>query len=386
MARLFANPPHEIANRNGLGGRIEPRGPGTSSAAVELWHRSFEFNQPLGPYELVDVFDEATDITPAILGGLPLRTGGLYQARIFRPGTGTEAGEGTSAGPKVFGPLGRLDMPVLNPELRSDLLTRCTEGEPQVKIDPGGTYVGFTIAGAAKTCLRVQFGSEEPHISELGLPAFKPEHLVATGLSLDPGFVHTLDVTDILTQTDTHGHTPLGAGQELWFVALAWTETEWDWVWGTEGRAPGSPHNTTSLTTEHRTAVVALETLYCDDDSDDLSDGEADFTLRVTGPGVDESASLRWSPMESGTSLDVSGVSILIPDAPARLSATVTCNEDDAPAADDIADTRAFTIPMPVGRVTEDVRNRHEELRSRTVSGTGELRFRADLRFQVLYT
>lgn len=372
MARLFADPPHEVAAFTDATVLIEPNAPSSAHAVVELWERVVPFGVPPGDYVHVGSFDQ-----DASHQRNNIAEGDIYQARLFRDNNGSPSGTGQI--------LGKVDMPSLQPELRTDFLTSCTEGEPQIKVTAGGTFASFVVATSARTCVRVQVASEPPEVDGDGLPFFPSHSHVATGISLTPDFVHDVVVVDELLESDTHGHQSLEAGQELFFILLAWTETAWDYVWGTKAAAPGSPSpNFELITTKTRTVSAKLALLRCIDDSDDLSDGEATFTFTLTEPGFSNTESLVWDPMPTG-GIRPTNMTIVANNAGRSLFVDIKCVEDDSPAANDIAAT-SFRIIAPIGRGTEDVPKAFATLHSSPLTVDNDLRFQAEITYTIEYS
>jgi len=138
---------------------------------------------------------------------------------------------------------------------------------------------------------------------------------------------------------------------------------------------------------------VRLTELVCLDDSDDLSDGEARFTLTVIDGAGETTRTVNWPEMPTGASLPIrdgsTDVVVNPPDAAGDVRVRVDCREDDSPADDDLASTSltltgGSALDFPVGP-QERVDRRSITLGSRPLTVDNDLKFIARLMYSVGY-
>jgi hypothetical protein len=375
MARLTPGDPTELAILTEAEIDVDPGG-----ATVDLWERFVPFGGPFPDYDPAGQYTQDADVQRTVGNGT------LYQARLFRADNGSSTGTGAI--------LGKLDMPSINYEARGTFLTSCARSQkPQLKVQTGGTYVAVTVGAGIVCMVRAQVAATKPQVDGRALPFFHPGSVVASAVSPEPDLVHDLVLVDELLESDTDGHTPLTPGQQLWYVVLGWDDQgNWDYVWGTEGPAPGpSPSNPNhqSVTTKRRHVTAQLTNLLCIDDSDELSDGEAVFTLTLSSNTDEQSRQVEWDPMPSGGSraypMGAHEVEILEPPSNGRYRVNVHCEEDDSPADNDLAATGDRLIDCPVGRGTEVVTGTVLSLRSSPLTAGTDLDFTADVLYRITY-
>ena len=314
MAIIFPKDDLEIADAGGAKVQVLPAG---ATGGGELWTRAISFGATAPDFALNGGFSSVATVTS---GALPV--GGLFQARLFR------AGEGPAG---VV--LGMLDFPVLAREARTDYLTACAE-LPQVDITVGGTFASISFATNVKTIARVQLATTPPERNGI-FPFFKPSDVVASISSLEPKLLHRVSLQDLLTDRQTSDHTPMLSGAKLFFTILVWTaDGKWDYVWSSLGAAPNEAPATIKL--KGRRVGVRLSSLYCNDDSDSATFGEADFRMIVRDSnGVDVSAPFRWAPMATNSfspQIPPGTVDVILlpPKASGRVSVRISAEEDDS--------------------------------------------------------
>lgn len=347
--------------------------PGRHST-VEVWERVVPFGGPVPDFTPAVSTDQPTQQTRT---GLPL--GSLYQVRLYDAGEGRPDGEG-----RVHG---ALDFPCLsstNGE-RESIIDRCRRAA-QVEISPGGTYVSVGVAVCPASMVRVQLGREEPIVGNNGLGHFDRGTLAASAVSLAPRKVHQLDV-----QHRSFDPEPLLPGNDVRFVVLAWTaDGFWDYVW-TTGETGQPPE---AVTLKRRRVEVKLTDLFIDDDSDDLSGGEAMFTLVVKHGLTTETQSFSTT-VHSGHAVTGippfmrvdTGLQAIPSILDGVVSVLVTAREDDSgsvpPDSDDFAHAYFGPLELPSGPA-ETVSGQKLEVTS-TVDSGDPFRFRAQIAYSVTY-
>ena len=378
MARLSPDEPREIA----LLGRtadfkVEPN----ESHPVEIWERFVDFDAapPLPRFRRNQVFA----FSESVSRNVPV--GSVYQARLYREDEGDSSGNSGRI-------LGKVDFPCLDPKVREGFLTNCAD-RPQLKIAPGGTFVAMTGATSAPTRVRVQLAAGKPRLDAAGFPFFRPDKVVAAAVSNEPDFVYRLTPIDELLLPDTEQHTQMEGGQDLFYIVLAWDEFgRWDYAWTRAGIS--SPSQLPEMITTKRRAVdVRLARLLCHDDSDDVSDGEAEFKFIVRGAGAATTKVVRWQAMASGEELRVptgtADVHLGGTDAAGIVSVRVDGVEDDSgsfpPDDDDPATTHQAQLGFPVGEGREQVAGGKLVLTGRPTVTDGEFRFSAEITYDVQY-
>ncbi|TVZ76876.1 hypothetical protein [Streptomyces sp. BK340] len=379
MGRLFPVPDSEVCFGTAEF-TIDPTGP---TPRLELWERQVPFDlvpplQPLPPFKKTGIFSSTTTLTRSVPKGT------LFQARLFRELDGPN-------GPLI----GKVDIPSLLESNRANFLTSCAEGHvPQLQITPGGTFVSTAIASSVPTKARVQLSTNIPNLDG-GIPFFDPEEKVASTVSDTAQIQHNLTLLDELTEPEIIGHTPLLSGQGLFFVILAWDSLgHFDYVWSSKGPAPATQPE--SISTKQRVVSARLSQLFCFDDSDDASDGEASFRFIVAGDTGAAFKTIKWEPMESGSRRAVSGgesdVTLNPPDTAGKVTVRVEGVEDDSgslfPDSNDTAtagEDSGTPLPLPVGPADEQFTDRLLTLDSHPTSNGELLSFSADVVFSVTY-
>ena len=376
MANITPESILEIADTAGAKLEVDPSGP---TGAYDLWTRVVNFGAVAPAFSKKGIFASTSTVSSG-----PLPTGGIFQARLFRKDEGP--------GGKL---LGTLDFPVLGREARASHLTACAE-TPQVDITVGGTFASISFATNVKTMARVQLATSPPSTATGGFPVFKPEEIVASVVSLEPKVLHRVSLRDVLTDRETTNHRPLLSGATLFFTILAWTaDGKWDFVWSTAGPTPPQTPETNTL--KGRRVGVRLQTLYCLDDSDSATYGEAQFRMIVRDSnGAESSASYSWSPMASGSLSPVIApgtvdVILMPPKAAGKVTVRVTAVEDDSGTPwDDDDSARAggasgFSLDFPAGEGKEEVTSQLVNLDSSPTGGDDVLAFGAQIIYSVRY-
>ncbi len=376
MANIFPDGDLEIADTAGAKVLLVPDGP---TGEYELWTRTVSFGAAAPAFSLLGIFGSISTIPS---GALPL--GGLFQARLFRKDEGPDG---------VL--LGTLDLPVLGRENRANHLTACAE-VPQVDITVGGTFASISFATNVKTMARVQLATSAP-TRDGQFPFFKPTDVVATAVSIEPKVLHRVSLQDLLTDAETTDHRPMIPGATLFFTILAWTpDGKWDYVWSAAGAAPSQAP--AKITLKDRRVGVRLNSMFCLDDSDTSTFGEADFLLIVRDSnGVDVSAPYRWDPMATGSHPPVITpgtveVVLMPPRASGRVTVRITAVEDDSGTPFDEDDTASAggaagvgaALFFPAGEGKEEAVN-VRAFTSFPTGGDDTLSFEAQIFYSVRY-
>jgi hypothetical protein len=387
MARLFPTNPNEIALISTPSGgspvgqadfTVDPSG---STPTVELWERIVPFAAAPPKFSLGPIFPASTPVSRSVSAG------SIYQARLYRLNQGGVSGDGPI--------LGKCDFPAVRRAARVNFLTRCAS-VPQIGIKTGGTFVSMVFATNVVTRARVQIGDTAPAFDPTGFAFFPPQNVVATAVSETPTLIHQVTLLDELLQGETTLHPPLSTGQKLFFVVFVWDATgAWDIVWNTTGVAPTTPPE--SITTKQRSVGVSLRKLVCLDDSDDLSDGEATFTLVVIdSTGTAQTKSVGWNPMGTGKATAVNNTSVQVnpPNAAGPVLVRIDAVEDDSgsfpPDSDDSTSTMFFAqggdrLFFPVGEKHEEVDNAVVNLANKPMTDDESFHFTAEVRYSVTY-
>ncbi len=377
MANIFPHDDLEIADAGGAQVLVLPSG---ATGGAELWTRTIDWGATAPDFALKGGFSSVTTVSSA-----PLPVGGLFQARLFRSGEGPDGAV-----------LGMLDFPVLGREARTDYLTACAE-LPQVDITVGGTFASISFATNVKTVARVQLATSPPERNGI-FPFFKPTDVVASVSSTEPKLLHRVSLQDLLTDRQTSDHSPMLSGAKLFFTILVWTDDgKWDYVWSSLGAAPGEAPATIKL--KGRRVGVRLVSLYCNDDSDSSTFGEADFQMIVRdSTGADVSAPYRWAPMASNSfspaiPLGTVDVILMPPKAAGRVGVRIAAQEDDSGTPGDDDDTALAGGPagdrltFPAGEGKELVTGQYMNLGSDPAfaEGDDDFAFGAQIVYSVRY-
>jgi hypothetical protein len=280
-----------------------------------------------------------------------------------------------------------------------NFLTRCA-AIPQVEITRGGTFIRFSFASATATRARVQLGLTPPQLNSQGFPQFNnPIDVVASAISNKPALVHDVTLVDELLEPDITGHAALRSGQTLFYVILAWNAAgDWDAIWNSTAAlsSTGTPLPE-AITTKQRSVTVALRKLTCLDDSDDLSAGEASFTFRVRGGTVDQTKTVTWDPMDSGSISpsysNSTKVTINPPDASGGVDIRLEGTEDDSdsvpPDSDDKASPQGLSgftpLKFPVGEGKEEATDQVLVWTSQQLTFSEVLSFESEIVYNVSY-
>ena len=376
MANIFPGNDLEIAGGGGANVLVVPNG---ATGGADLWTREIAFGATPTDFALKGGFSSFTTVSS---GALPV--GGLFECRLFRAGQGPK-------GPV----LGMLEFPVLAREARTDYLTACAE-RPQIDITIGGTFASISFATNVQTMARVQLATSPPQRNGV-FPFFKPNDVVASTASLEPKLLHRVSLQDLLTDRQTSDHTPMLSGATLFFTILVWTgDGKWDYVWSPVAAAPGQAPDKIKL--KSRRVGVRLSSLFCGDDSDSATFGEADFLMTVRDSnGVDVSAPYRWSPMASGSlspHIAPGTVDIILmpPRARGKVSVRISAVEDDSgtPFGDDddtalAGGSTGTGLAFPAGEGKEDVPSQVVNFTSTRTGGDDTLDFSAQIVYSVHY-
>jgi hypothetical protein len=358
----------------------------SSSGPSELWIRHIEFDndEPGGFHRLLDVDPGAGEMTLQVATA-PVGT--ITHLRLFAGSSGSESGGGE--------PVDELFVARLDPAKREEYLTQCSEGTPLLLVETGGTFVRATI-GSGPIESRAQFfvGAARPvWTTGMAFPRFTGDKFIRSALSGPPALLH--DVTLVDDRIDGFTSNPrLDAGQDIFAIALAWDlEGGWDFTWtrragmpSTPPAAPQTPPPPDRFRTKDRTVVTVVSSMVCLDDSDDLSDGEADFTMTLTPQGgAPIKRTRRWDPMESGSDTTTN----VVFDVPggSGFALVVRGVEDDSDSlsldSDDVAETPPYRHVYAKGPVTESYR---EDVTMDSRPGTDGFHFLAHCSTEVSYS
>lgn len=356
---------------------------GPKERKVELWQRLVEYESTQLPK-----FMHAGLVSSTQNESHDVALGDLFQAVLYREGQGNPSGTGDI--------LGKVDFPSIDVDARENFLTACAKGMPQLEITTGGTFVSMSFATSVLTRARVQVGTREPELDTRGLPVMPSENVVASAASQAPKLLHELHLVDELLQFDTDDHTPLETDQELFFVILVWNEDGyWDFIWSTKGVAPANAPE--RIRTKKRVVRTRLSRLICHDDSDDLSDGEAEFNFIVLHGGGETVKTVSWNPMATGGQkrppIGTASVQVDHPDSATGVAVRVDGVEDDSgsfpPDDDDKASTHGLSggtsLNFPVGSRTEVVPDTLLVLRSERTTFSELFEFTAEVIYSVDY-
>jgi hypothetical protein len=147
-----------------------------------------------------------------------------------------------------------------------------------------------------------------------------------------------------------------------------------------------------------RRVGVRLSSLFCNDDSDSSTFGEADFLLVVRDSnGVDVSAPYTWSPMATGSLSPLIppgtvDVILMPPRASGRVSVRITAEEDDSGTPFDDEDDTAraggatgAALFFPAGEGKEEALGLVRNFTSIPTGGDDTLAFAAQIVYSVRY-
>jgi hypothetical protein len=357
------------------------------SRPLEVFERMLPFRETLSsratPFTRAPEGPFKPDSSLRLERDVPL--GMVYQARLYAEEGGSTLGDTSTA-------LDKLDMPSVHPEMRAHFLTHCGEArKPQLRLEPGGTYVATTIAtGGVESRVLTQLGVVMPDaLTEFPLmPFFPPRDIVASEVSEDVDFVHRPAPIDDLSEF-ADSHVRMSPGQNLFYLIVAWEERgSWDYVWTRAGEAPITVPE--PVRTKQRRVEIRVPQLVCLSDSDDLSSGEATFHLKVSDNAGEQIDSYFWEEMDTASTARP-GLSIVSsgPRAAGQVGYGVTAVDDDSgsfpPDSDDHADTGLpHTIAFLRGEGRETFNGAHTLEGLPTTSGE-EMRFLADVVWDVSY-
>lgn len=226
--------------------------------------------------------------------------GSLYQARLYRR---YDVDDDQMPGDEVV-PIGRLDLPCISVEARSDLLTRCAGDRAQINVGVGGNYVSVAVAtGNAKSRAILLVGDRAPRELDIGqghlVPFFNDMPAISFATSTQGDRLHRVFAPPSASVYLTDRIYPQ---QSVWYIALVWeADGKWDYVWSETGI--GGTADAQQLTALTRTISLDVNRLTCVDDA--TFDGEDDpvtFTLALQNAGGDDLATdtYDWDGMDSG--------------------------------------------------------------------------------------
>jgi hypothetical protein len=222
--------------------------------------------------------------------------GSLYQARLFRRDAISPGTQPTDDDV----PLGRVDLPAIITEARTNLLTTCDPERAQIVLDAGGNYLKAALAtGGARTRMLLLVGDIEPTLVQLQVPfpRFSDRNPVAASASRNSGLLHRV----IAPPPNSHQSTDrVSPQQSIFFIALVWTENgSWDFVWS-ETRKAGEDGEPQELTTKTRTIEIEVRQMTCVDD--DHFDDDPHFLFALESEAeVLASKGFTWEDMSSGS-------------------------------------------------------------------------------------
>jgi hypothetical protein len=225
--------------------------------------------------------------------------GSLYQARLYKR---YDVDDDQMPGDEVV-PIGRLDLPCISVESRSEVLTRCA-GRAQINVGVGGNYVSVAVAtGNAKSRAILLVGDRAPRELDIGqghlVPFFNDMPAISFATSTQSDRLHRVFAPPSASVSLTDRIYPQ---QSLWYIALVWeADGKWDYVWSDNG--VGGIADAQQLTALTRTITLDVNRLTCVDDA--TYDGEDDpvtFTLALQDAGGDDLATdtYDWDGMDSG--------------------------------------------------------------------------------------
>ncbi|WP_350246416.1 hypothetical protein RBB84_18595 [Rhodococcus sp. D-6] len=262
--------------------------PGTSSSStkhqVETWERIVLVGKDIPDFELTWSGDQVATQTRS---NLPF--GCLYQVRLYLNGNGRADGGG-----KVEGALNFPSLRKGGKMSERGLISRCQQN-PQLSFSPGGTFVAASIATCPPCMARIQLAKNPPILAN-DLATFDHDSVVASSVSLTANSMNQLYIVDLPRQ-DTR--EPLLPGNEYFFVALVWSPNgHWDYVLNL-----GSQAQPETMTLKRRRLQFRLTDLFIVDDNDDLSEGQADFSISVSEGNDSDSEEWNGVVVDSGKSV-----------------------------------------------------------------------------------
>lgn len=311
---------------------------------AELWLAKTEFNGPSTSPVFARVRTFPPNFSQYILLDTPGPVGALYTFRLFAAQSGSPSGDGLL--------IDELNIPRLKKDHgRKNYLTMCGEGVAQLSVMSGGTFIRGVIGSGSVVSRALLFGTETKPVWTDGLfPTADVQgtaKFLLSAASSDVGLIHVVELEDRRTDgwPDSDRMRP---GAQLYYIALVWDSAgNFDFTWktgpGLATTAGPSTNDPEMLTTKQRAVAIDVATLVCIDDSDDLSDGEATFTITVT-PASPASAIIRtrsWKPMESGSSLALDEMFQVSGAAADSIAISVAAVEDDSGSFPEDSDDNA---------------------------------------------
>lgn len=356
----------------------------TEQEPAELWVRQFKLDTATapGPYALQqEIPAHQSDLQVEI--STPL--GWVTQARLLALSTGSPLGDGQL--------IDEVLVPRLDHTARRTFLTDCSEGAPQIEVATGGTFLRALVAsGTTTTLAQVFVGRAAPTWRDGGFPVFPPDAFLVSAVSAAPDLVHDVLVMDGRSEGWTTGPR-LASGMALWFVVLVWdSDGAFDLAWSTRDAMPHPAGLVRPASQQVRTRIRRVDlhvtALVCLDDSDDASDGEATFTVgvRPSDGTPDQTRTIVWDPMESGSSKVVDETFSLRGPAAGSPRLVVVGLEDDSDSPfgddDDGARSEPLTLTFPQGPGAEAY---HREATLDAGPGDDGFRFQVHVSADVTY-
>ena len=273
----------------------------TNAAGARLLVAEVPFDEAVEENTFFEVETFGANVTKTVLVPTPT-TGVLYVLRLFGGNSGTGGGQGDL--------IDELNVPCLNGDQRKNYLTMCSEGKPQVAVAAGGTYVTADI-GSGSAITRALLVVTDADLTWPGGGKF-PTLDGAT----ETNFVLVLSDRDPRSNSRTHRGRQANRHMDgqciawdlaatLRFVALVWdSDGAFDFTWNSERNTANARTPVETIVTKPRTVELTVTKLVCMYDSDQLSNGDGTFKITMTpaAPGTAVSRSVRWRPMESGSS------------------------------------------------------------------------------------
>jgi hypothetical protein len=325
----------------------------TNAAGAQLYVAKVPFDEALADqsFEFVESF--GANVTRNVTLET-LNPGMLYVFRLFG---------GSSGGADGIGDLiDEVNVPRLEAGLRANYLTMCTEGKPQVEISAGGTYVTADVSSGSAVTRALLLVTD----ADLDLPDEVPSlrgasaaNFVVSAATETTEQMHEVNAIDNRTE-GWPDSARLGPGLQLRFVALVWDSSgNFDFTWTAARPTANASVPRDVVNTKQRSVALAVTKLVCMYDSDELSDGDGTFTITITpsAPGAAVARTVRWKPMESGSSKAINERFSFTGRETDRITIDVHAVDDDSgsfpPDSNDVADTPTYALSFRRGPGTE---------------------------------
>jgi len=301
----------------------------TNAAGAELWVAKIPFNQTIHEQQFSLVQSFGANVSKKLSVETP-ELGHLYCFRLFAAQTGSPNGDGNL--------IDELNIPRLKSGMRRQYLTMCTEGAPQLAIESGGTFIRANLGSGSVVTRALFFVSDkEPNWPNGEFPVLlgaTASNFLLSVASDTTDLFHEVVVVDLRADGWPDSRR-LGPDMKVYFVALVWDSGGgFDFTWTTDiGMPVGAsvPPPAEAVMTKRRKITLKVTELVCLDDSDDLSDGEAEFkiTLDPAAPGTRDTRDVSWKPMETGSILSLDQLFDLSGPEAESVSIAVRGTEDD---------------------------------------------------------